>query len=146
MITVAVSGGFDPLHVGHVRHIKEAKKLGDRLIIILSRDDQMIKKKGYVFMYYDERKEILLSILGVDEVVENIDQDITSNESLEYYKPDIFAKGGDRIPDNMPPEEINVCKLIGCNIVYGIGGEKLQSSSFLIETRIKNNSLKKSIK
>jgi len=133
MITVAVSGGFDPVHIGHIRSIKEAKKLGDKLMIILTRDDQLIIKKGYYFMPYEERKEILGRIEGVDRVVPNIDSDITSNESLEYYRPDIFAKGGDRTEDNMPEIEKDICAKIGCKIVYGIGGEKIQSSSYLVE-------------
>ncbi len=133
MTTVAVSGGFDPLHIGHVRHINEARKLGDKLIVILTRDDQLIKKKGYVFMVYDARKEIMENVVGVDVVVKNVDENITSNESLEYYKPDIFAKGGDRTPDNMPSEEIKVCELIKCKIAYDVGGAKIESSSLLVE-------------
>ncbi len=133
MKTVAISGGFDPLHIGHVRHINEARKLGDKLTVILTRDDQLIRKKGYVFMVYEARKEILENVVGVDEVVENVDREITSNESLEYYKPDIFAKGGDRVPETMPPEEIDVCDRINCKIEYDIGGEKIESSSLLVE-------------
>ena len=131
MIVVAVSGGFDPLHVGHLRSIKEAAKLGDKFMVILTRDDQLIQKKGYCFMPYEERKEILESIEGVDIVVPNVDAGITSNESLKYYRPDIFAKGGDRTEDNMPEIEKTTCKKIGCKIVYGVGGEKIQSSSWL---------------
>ena len=133
MKTVAVSGGFDPLHIGHVRHINEARKLGDKLIVILTRDDQLIEKKGCVFMVYNARKEILENVVGVDEVVKNIDKDITSNKSLEYYKPDLYAKGGDRTPKNMPPEEIKVCDRIKCKIEYDIGGAKIESSSLLVE-------------
>jgi cytidyltransferase-like protein len=133
MITVAVSGGFDPVHIGHIRSFREAKKLGDKLMIILTRDDQLIRKKGYYFMPFEERKEILERIEGVDRVVPNIDDDITSNESLEYYRPDIFAKGGDRTEDNMPEIEKDLCTKIGCKIVYGIGGDKIQSSSSLVE-------------
>ena len=135
MKLVAISGGFDPIHVGHIRSIKGAKKLGDSLIIILTTDNQLIKKKGYCFMSYEERKEILESIDGVDMVVPNIDTDITSNESLEYYRPDIFAKGGDRTEANMPEIEKIVCVKIGCRIVYGVGGDKIQSSSSLIIRR-----------
>lgn len=124
MRIVAVSGGFDPLHVGHVRSLKEAKRLGDRLIVILMTDYQLVKKKGYYFMSYKERKEILENITAVDVVVPNIDTDITSNESLKYYRPDIFAKGGDRTEDNMPEIEKEVCTKIGCKIVYGVGGGK----------------------
>jgi cytidyltransferase-like protein len=133
MITVAVSGGFDPVHIGHIRSFREAKKLGDNLLIILTRDDQLIRKKGYYFMPFEERKEILERIEGVDRVVPNIDEDITSNESLEYYRPDIFAKGGDRTEDNMPEIEKEICAKIGCKIAYGIGGDKIQSSSSLVE-------------
>jgi D-beta-D-heptose 7-phosphate kinase/D-beta-D-heptose 1-phosphate adenosyltransferase len=134
MITVvAISGGFDPIHIGHLRSIKEAKKLGDKLMVILTRDEQLIQKKGYYFMPYEERKEILESVEGVDRVVPNIDAQITSNESLEYYRPDIFAKGGDRTEDNMPEIEKMICEKIGCKIVYGVGGDKIQSSSSLVK-------------
>ncbi|OGO20808.1 MAG: hypothetical protein A2144_03385 [Chloroflexi bacterium RBG_16_50_9] len=133
MITVAVSGGFDPVHVGHIRSMKEAKKIGDKLMVILTRDDQLIQKKGYYFMPYEERKEILESIAGVDRVVPNIDAGITSNGSLEYYRPDVFAKGGDRTEDKMPEVEKMICAKIGCEIVYGVGGDKIQSSSSLVK-------------
>lgn len=130
---VAISGGFDPLHAGHIRHIKAAKRLGDKLIIILSPDDQLKKKKGYVLMPYEERKEILESIVGVAKVVKNIDSDITAAESLKLYGPDVFVKGGNTTPDNLPKEEFEVCKLMGCSIIYGVGGKKIKSSSDLIE-------------
>jgi cytidyltransferase-like protein len=133
MIIVAVSGGFDPVHIGHIRSMKEARTLGDELLVILTRDDQLIKKKGYFFMPYEERKEILENIEGVGRVVPNIDSGITSNESLEYYRPDIFAKGGDRTEDNMPEIEKEICAKIGCKIVYGVGGDKIQSSSSLVK-------------
>lgn len=121
----------DPFHIGHLRHIQLAAQLGDYLIVILARDDQLIKKKGYSFMPYAERKEILENITGVDRVVQNIDSDITSNESLEYYQPNIFAKGGDRTPENMPEAEKLACEKIGCKLIYGIG-ENIQSSSELV--------------
>lgn len=128
---VAVSGGFDPLHVGHLIHMQKAAVLGDKLVVILSRDDQLIRKKGYFFMPYDERETIIKAIKGVSEVVKNIDQDSTVTESLRLYKPDIFAKGGDRTPDNMPQSEIDICKEIGCELRYGIG-DQLNSSSKLV--------------
>jgi D-beta-D-heptose 7-phosphate kinase/D-beta-D-heptose 1-phosphate adenosyltransferase len=132
MIIVAVSGGFDPIHVGHLRSIQEARELGDSVMVILTRDDQLIMKKGYVFMPYHERKEILMRISGVDMVLPNIDPDLSSTQSLERYSPDIFAKGGDRTEDNMPPSEKEICQKIGCKIVYGVGGNKIQSSSWLV--------------
>ena len=133
MIIVAVSGGFDPVHIGHIRSIRDASQLGDKLMVILTRDDQLIRKKGYCFMPYEERKEVMENIKGVDIVVPNVDANITSNESLEYYRPNIFAKGGDRTEDNMPEIEKRLCRKIGCKIVYGIGGGKIQSSSSLVK-------------
>ena len=128
---VAVSGGYDPIHIGHLRNIQEAAKLGNRLMVILTRDDQLIEKKGYVFMPYAERKEILEGIKGVHMVVENIDQDRTCNLSLRQYKPDIFAKGGDTW-DAMNLPEAETCTNLGINMMFGIGGiEKVQSSSLL---------------
>jgi cytidyltransferase-like protein len=136
MIIVAVSGGFDPVHIGHIRSIRDARQLGDRLMVILTRDDQLIRKKGYCFMPYEERKEVMENIKGVDIVVPNVDANITSNESLEYYRPGIFAKGGDRTEDNMPEIEKRLCRKIGCKIVYGIGGGKIQSSSSLVKKSV----------
>jgi len=133
MVTVVVSGGYDPVHVGHIENIRQAKLLGDRLIIILTRDDQLIAKKGYIFMPYEERKSILESIRWVDEVVENIDSGIECWESIKHYKPNILAKGGDRTEESMPETEKEACKKIGCQIIYGIGGRKVQSSSSLLK-------------
>lgn len=130
---MAVSGYFDPIHIGHIRYLAEAKKLGTKLMVILSRDGQCIKKKGYVFMSYMERKEILESIRYVDEVVPNLDTDTSCAKSLEFLKPDIFIKGGDRNSKNIPQAEIDVAKKLGIKIVYGAGGGKIQSSSWLIE-------------
>lgn len=133
MKTVAISGGFDPIHKGHVRYILEAITLGNWLKVILTRDDQLIAKKGKVFMGYDERKEILEAVIGDDrgEVLPNIDSTIASTDSIRKYKPDIFAKGGDTWDiDNLP--EAKVCKELGIEIVFGVGGtDKVQSSSWL---------------
>jgi len=129
--TVAISGGFDILHSGHTRHIKEALKLG-HLLVILTRDDQLITKKGFYVMSYEERKEVVEAVLnGQGEVVENIDMAITSVESIRHYKPDIYAKGGDTWDgDNLP--EAKVCEELGIKVVFGVGGfDKIQSSSEL---------------
>lgn len=136
-ITVAVSGGFDPLNgKGHITHIQQAKKLGNWLIIILSRDDQLVAKgnkpSGTFYPNISERISILEEFRSVDEIVINIDTDGTCAETLKMIKPNIFAKGGDRTPDNMPLNELKVCEEIGCQVVYNVGVEKKTSSSELI--------------
>ncbi|MDB5239115.1 MAG: symbB [Candidatus Parcubacteria bacterium] len=132
---VAVSGGFDPIHIGHVRMFEEAKKLGDRLVVILNNDNWLMKKKGYVFMPQEERAEIIRNIRWVDDVVISSHpegaQDMSVASELRALKPDIFANGGDRKEDNTP--EGIVCKELGIEPVYEIGrGGKVQSSSWLI--------------
>jgi cytidyltransferase-like protein len=129
--TVAVAGGFDPIHIGHIRHMKAAKKLGDQLIAIVSSDEDMERKKGFCFMPLEQRVEIVESLRFVDQVVVSKDTDGTVAQTLLELKPDIFAKGGDRTPDNMPQNEIDVCREIGCQIAYGVG-EQLSSSTNLV--------------
>jgi cytidyltransferase-like protein len=129
---VVLAGGFDPLHCGHVRHILAAKELGDILVVIVGTDYHMILKKGFVFMPFLERVEIIRAIRGVDKVIPSIDPDGTVTRTLRRLRPDIMAKGGDRTPETMPESEIAMCKEIGCKIVYGVGGDKVQSSSKLV--------------
>lgn len=130
MITVVTSGGYDPIHIGHIRCFKKAKKLGDKLIVILNTDKFLKKKKGYIFMPYYERKEIIESIKYVDKVVRCIDKDQSVCKTLESLNPDIFAKGGDRNLGNIPEKE--VCERLGIKMVFTVGGGKIQSSSWLI--------------
>ena len=130
-VTVAVSGGFDPIHVGHIRMINEAATLG-KVIIIANSDEWLMRKKGYVFMSYDEREEILYNIKGVVSVHKAEDSDNTVCESLKLLKPTIFANGGDRKDGNVP--EYKVCDMLGIDMKFGIGGtDKPQSSSWLVE-------------
>lgn len=124
-ITVAVSGAFDPIHIGHIRYIREAAKLGDKLVVILNSDEFLLRKKGFVFMPFDDRKEILESIKGVDVVVASIDTDQTVSKTLEMIKPDIFAKGGEPLRANEIPE-FTICQSIGCEIVMNVGGGKVR--------------------
>ncbi len=130
MKIIAASGGFDPIHVGHIEYLKHAKSLGDKLIVIVNSDDFLLRKKGYVFMPLKERLAIVSALKCVDEVFVCVDQDQTVCESLKIIKPNIFAKGGDRNVENIP--EANICKELGIDIVDGLG-EKIQSSSSLVK-------------
>jgi len=134
--TIAVSGGFDPIHAGHVRMILDAATYGD-VIVILNTDDWLNRKKGYAFMPWEERAEILRSIRGVVNVVSADDKDDTVCKTLGHLKEDIdldiFANGGDRVLNNTP--EMNLCKDIGISLLWNCGGGKIQSSSHLIEKR-----------
>lgn len=134
MIKVAVSGYYDIPHVGHIESFKLAKELGDYLIVFVDGDNRAIAKKGYVFMPEQERAEIIRNLSCVDEVIIVHD---SIDKALEKYKPNIFAKGGDRTLDNLPQSEIDVCKKYNIEIVCGLG-EKIQSSSWLINN-YKNN-------
>jgi cytidyltransferase-like protein len=127
---VAVSGYFDPLHVGHIEYLKLARELGDKLIVILNNDEQCILKKGGAFMPQEQRKTILEAIKYVDEVFMSIDKDKTVCKSLQAVHPDIFAKGGDRYSYEIP--EADVCRKLGIKIVDRLG-KKIQSSSELIK-------------
>jgi D-beta-D-heptose 7-phosphate kinase/D-beta-D-heptose 1-phosphate adenosyltransferase len=129
--TIAVSGGFDPVHVGHIRLFREASIYGE-LVVILNTDDFLIQKKGYVFMPLRERKEVLESIRYVSWVFVSVDSDMTVCRSLETLRPNIFANGGDRGKGNVPESE--VCDRLGIEMLYGIGGtDKPQSSSWLVK-------------
>lgn len=144
-IVVATSGGFDPLHIGHVRLMEEAKKLGDKLIVIVNGDGWLERKKGYAFMPAEERVEIIKALRCVDEVVVWDDGTSTVSGALASIKPDIFAKGGDRDSYDKIPEAA-VCEKINCKIVFNVGGGKIQSSSWLLNkhsAKIKESSMAK---
>jgi len=135
-IVVAVSGGFDPIHIGHVRMFKEAKALGDKLVVIMNNDNWLKKKKGFAFMPEKERAELIRNIKWVDDVIltghKPNPSDMYVCAELKKLKPDIFANGGDRKLDNIP--EVPVCEEIGCKMVFNVGrGGKIQSSSRLLE-------------
>jgi cytidyltransferase-like protein len=127
--TVMVSGGFDPVHAGHIRMIRDAANHGD-VIIIANSDEWLFRKKGFVFMEWERRVEILNAIKGVILVDSVNDDDGTVCEAIKRHRPTYFANGGDRGRANTP--EQSVCEEIGVKLLWGIGGEeKLQSSSEL---------------
>jgi D-beta-D-heptose 7-phosphate kinase/D-beta-D-heptose 1-phosphate adenosyltransferase len=141
---VMVSGGFDPVHIGHVRMFKEAKKLGDELVVYINNDHWLRKKKGYVFMPEHERKEIIEAFDAVDRAVisnhEENPQDMSVCTGLTEIKPHIFANGGDRDekdaddPKSSLYREKQIHKKLGIEMAYNVGsGGKVQSSSELVK-------------
>lgn len=142
-VMVAVSGGFDPVHIGHARLFNEAKKLGDTLVVILNNDNWLLQKKGFVFMNERERREILLSFSAVDEVVitahKKNDPDRSICREIRKLRPSIFANGGDRnradaknAASSLNPEAA-LCSELGIRTVFNIGkGGKVRSSSELV--------------
>ena len=127
--TICVSGGFDPVHVGHLRMMKEAARHGD-VVAIVNSDEWLMRKKGYIFMPFEERCEIIEWFWCVVATSHVDDADNTVCEALKRLKPDYFANGGDRKNDNTP--EMEVCDSLGIELLWNVGGGKIQSSSTLV--------------
>ena len=135
MKIVVVSGGFDPIHSGHIEYLKSAKEYGDKLIVALNSDTWLKKKKGKPFMLFNERKSILDAIQYVDEVIDFEDDKkgscINALKKIKKLYPDdkiLFANGGDRNHENVPEMSLS-----GIEFLFGIGGDdKKNSSSWIL--------------
>lgn len=129
-MTIAVSGGFDPIHPGHIRMIGAAAEHGP-VVVILNSDDWLRRKKGFVFQPWQDRAEILSAVRGVQRVEPVDDSDGSVCEALRRIKPGIFVNGGDRTIENTP--ELDVCLQLGIATIFGVGGAKAGSSSQIAE-------------
>ena len=134
MKIVIVSGGFDPIHSGHIAYFKAAKEYGDKLIVALNSDEWLVNKKGKYFMPFEERKTIIENLSQVDEVIAFKDDEMGSATNAlikvkEMYPNSniIFANGGDRNQENIPEMSID-----GVNFIFSVGGENKKNSSSLI--------------
>ena len=135
---IIMSGGFDPVHKGHIRMFREAANLSINVIVGLNSDKWLTRKKGKPFMNWDERAEIIQSCKYINQVLPFDDSDETANDIIKqvcslYRDFDVniyFANGGDRTSDNVP--EMKVCDELGVEMIWGLGGGKIQSSSWLI--------------
>ena len=132
---IILSGGFDPVHKGHVRMFKEASNLGHQVIVGLNSDEWLTRKKGKPFMEFEERKEIIEGFKYVNQVLSFDDSDDTASDLIkrvyQIYDGGIyFGNGGDRGKGNVP--ETDVCKKLDITMLWGVGGGKIQSSSWLI--------------
>jgi cytidyltransferase-like protein len=132
---VVVSGGFDPVHSGHIKLIKEARLLGDMLIVGINSDEWLTRKKGRAFMPWQERLSVINNLRPVDEVYTFDDEDGTACHLLQQVRahyPDariIFANGGDRTQENIPEMSVS-----GVEFAFGVGGEsKANSSSWILQ-------------
>ncbi len=136
MKIVVVSGGFDPIHSGHIAYLEEAKKLGDKLIVALNSDDWLIRKKGKFFMPFAEREIILKNLKPVDDVISFEDDELGSckdalnKTKLKYPDEEIlFCNGGDRNKENIPEMEVS-----DVTFHFEVGGEdKKNSSSWILK-------------
>lgn len=125
---VCASGGFDPLHPGHVSYLKEAKKLGDTLVVFVNGDPFLERKKGKAFMPLQDRCIIVDSLKCVDYTIPFINYiDQTVNQALLLLKPHVFANGGDRDIKDIP--EVLTCDTLGIEVVTRVGMSKKWSSS-----------------
>lgn len=129
-VVVAVSGYFNPIHVGHLEMIQKAKKLGDELVVIINNDAQVALKGSVPFMSLADRIKIVKALRDVDRVFVSIDKDKTVCKSLAKIRPDIFANGGDRHSIGDVPEYA-ICQKYKIKMVDGLG-KKIRASSQLI--------------
>ena len=118
------------MHIGHLRMIQEASQFG-RVVVIVNSDEWLMRKKGYIFMPFEERCEILEGFTATGETTNVDDRDGTVCEALCRIKPDYFANGGDRKTNNTP--EMSLCEEMGIEMLWGVGGGKVQSSSTLVD-------------
>ena len=136
MKVVVVSGGFDPVHSGHIAYFKAAKELGDKLIVALNSDDWLVNKKGKFFMPFEERSIIIKNLKMVDEVIDfEDDENGSASQALIKVKNSypneeiIFCNGGDRTKDNITEMEVE-----DITFEFGVGGkDKKNSSSWILK-------------
>lgn len=134
---IVLSGGFDPMHVGHLRMIQESAKMAEIVLVGVNSDEWLMRKKGYIFMPHEERVEMVQGTRGVSKAMAFDDDDNTACDLLRQVRalwPNFrvaFANGGDRTSDNIP--EIPVAEELGVHLIWGVGGGKVQSSSDLVD-------------
>ena len=130
---IMTSGGYDPIHPGHISCIVDSKNYGDKLAVIVNGDWFLTNKKGAPFQNLKMRSEIVSAIKGVDYVVSfEIENDTTVCEALRVIRPEVFTKGGDRVDASSIPEW-DTCVAVGIEVVTGVGDSKVNSSSNILE-------------
>jgi cytidyltransferase-like protein len=129
---VATSGGYDPIHSGHISSLHQSRRYGDTLVVIVNGDAFLTRKKGRPFQDLETRCLIMSAITGVDFVVPyDVESDMTVSTALRSLRPDVFTKGGDRVDQRTIPEW-ETCRELGIEIVLGVGDDKRWSSSWFL--------------
>jgi len=148
MKIVLVTGGFDPIHSGHIEYFNAARELGDKLVVGLNSDEWLTRKKGQPFMPWQERATIVAALHSVDRVINFNDTDGTANDAIRKAREIfsnheiIFANGGDRTKENIPEMKL-LNEYLNLTFVFGVGGEdKLNSSSWLLQNWDKPKTLR----
>lgn len=132
MMDVCISGGFDPIHPGHISYITEASRLGSTLVVIVNGDSFLTTKKGKPFQDLETRCQIVAGIKNVEWVIPfEVENDQSICEALKVIKPFVFANGGDRGAENIP--EYDICQELGIKMRFGVGKEKQWSSSNMLK-------------
>lgn len=130
---VATSGGYDPIHPGHISLIIESQKYGDTVVVIVNGDSFLTTKKGRPFQNLETRSLIVSGIAGVDYVVPfEIKNDMSVSKALEIIKPHVFTKGGDTV-DPSTIREWDTCQANDIEVVFGVGDDKKWSSSWFLK-------------
>jgi cytidyltransferase-like protein len=129
---VMTSGGYDPVHPGHISSIQESHRYGDVVVVVVNGDAFLTAKKGRAFQDLETRCLVVSALRGVDYVVPfEIEGDQTVREALRRLHPHVFTKGGDRLNEKTVPEW-DVCQELGIEIVLGVGEDKRWSSSWFL--------------
>mgnify|MGYP003666356838 CR=1 FL=1 len=139
---VALSGGFDPLHIGHIQLFKDAAEYGN-VVVILNSDEWLIKKRGYCFMPFSQRKMLLEEIPYVETVMPVRDMDGTICAALRKLKPDFFGNGGSRKKSNTPEAEKRLCAALNITMLWNLGENAIQNTYIW---QIQNRTMKEAIR
>jgi cytidyltransferase-like protein len=136
---VLITGGFDPIHSGHIAYINSARELGDSLIVGVNSDEWLRRKKGQEFMPWEERATIIAALYNVDRVINFDDSDSSAKDAIKKVRAIhphaqiIFANGGDRTKENIPEMDL-LQEMLHLDFVFGVGGEdKKNSSSWILQ-------------
>lgn len=136
---ILVTGGFDPIHSGHIAYFKAARELGDRLVVGINSDEWLVRKKRQPFMPWEERAAIVAALHDVDRVINFNDDDNSAKDAIRKARaifPNhdiVFANGGDRTKDNIPEMDL-LKEYLNLQFVFGVGGQdKKNSSSWILQ-------------